>query len=41
MGWLVDRYLQTTPIFTFVGLLAGITAAGSYTYVAFRKLFND
>jgi len=30
----VDRYLQTTPIFTFVGLLAGITAAGSYTYYA-------
>jgi len=40
LGWLVDRLLHTFPIFLFVGLLAGIAGACSYTYLEMRKYFK-
>lgn len=35
VGWLVDSYLETTPIFIFVGLLAG---AGCGVFVTYRRI---
>jgi F0F1-type ATP synthase assembly protein I len=37
LGWLVDSFADTTPIFLLVGLLLGIVGAVSYTVVEFRK----
>jgi ATP synthase protein I len=31
-GVLLDRWLETTPLFTLVGVLIGILAAGSQLY---------
>jgi F0F1-type ATP synthase assembly protein I len=41
LGWLIDRMLHTLPIFTLVGLVLGIAAAGMYTYVEIRKYIKD
>jgi F0F1-type ATP synthase assembly protein I len=41
VGWLVDRLMNTLPIFTFVGLVLGIASAGRYTYLAFRRFLRD
>jgi F0F1-type ATP synthase assembly protein I len=35
IGWLVDSRLDTTPIFIFVGLLAG---AGCGVYATYRRI---
>ncbi|MGI8761650.1 MAG: AtpZ/AtpI family protein [Jatrophihabitantaceae bacterium] len=41
LGWLIDSLSHTTPIFLFAGLLLGIAAAVSYTYLEFRKYLKD
>lgn len=41
LGFLADKLLHTLPIFTFVGLLLGMVAAGRYTYVEFRRSLRD
>jgi F0F1-type ATP synthase assembly protein I len=41
LGWFVDSLMHTLPIFTLVGLLAGILLAGRYTYSEFRKFLRD
>lgn len=42
VGWFIDRLFHTFPIFVFVGLAVGITAAGRYTYLQIRRIFfND
>jgi F0F1-type ATP synthase assembly protein I len=35
VGWLVDSYLGTIPIFMFIGLLAG---AGCGVYATYRRI---
>ena len=37
LGWLVDSLLDTSPLFVFVGLALGITAACGYAVLEFRK----
>ena len=41
LGWVVDRYLDTLPVFLLVGLLVGMLSAARYTYVAFRRYIRD
>jgi F0F1-type ATP synthase assembly protein I len=41
LGWLVDSFAGTTPIFLLIGLLLGIAAAVSYTVVEFRKYLKN
>jgi F0F1-type ATP synthase assembly protein I len=41
LGWLVDSFADTTPIFMLVGLLLGIVGAVGYTVVEFRKFLNS
>lgn len=37
IGWFVDTYLGTTPIFIFVGLLAGAACGVYATYRQIRR----
>lgn len=37
LGWIVDGWLNTFPIFILVGLVLGIVAAGAYTVVKVRN----
>ena len=30
VGWVIDKFAHTLPIFTLVGLVVGIAAAGRY-----------
>jgi F0F1-type ATP synthase assembly protein I len=39
LGWLADKPLHTSPIFTLVGLAAGAAGAARYTYHQIRKYF--
>jgi F0F1-type ATP synthase assembly protein I len=41
IGWVIDKYAHTLPIFTLVGLAVGIAAAGRYAYVEFHKFYRD
>ena len=41
VGWGIDRFAHTLPIFTLVGLVVGIAAAGRYAYVEFHKFYRD
>jgi len=41
LGWLLDRQLASTPVFTLVGLAAGILAAGLATWWQIRTYFRD
>jgi F0F1-type ATP synthase assembly protein I len=41
LGLLADGLMHTLPVFTLVGLAVGITCAGRYTYVEFRRFFRD
>jgi F0F1-type ATP synthase assembly protein I len=41
VGWVIDRFAHTLPIFTLVGLVVGIAAAGRYAYVEFHKFYRD
>ena len=38
VGWVIDRFAHTLPIFTLVGLVVGIAAAGRYAYVEFHEI---
>lgn len=40
-GWLIDDLVGTFPIFTLVGLVVGMTAAGWQLYSMFRKFTQD
>ncbi|HEY9474616.1 MAG TPA: AtpZ/AtpI family protein [Mycobacteriales bacterium] len=37
LGWVVDGWLNTFPIFILVGLVLGIMAAGAYTFAKVRN----
>jgi F0F1-type ATP synthase assembly protein I len=41
VGWVIDRFAHTLPIFTLVGLVVGIAAATRYAYAEFRKFYRD
>jgi F0F1-type ATP synthase assembly protein I len=41
LGWLVDSLLDTSPIFVFVGLALGTTAACWYAVTEFRKYLKN
>ena len=40
-GWAVDSYLDTTPAFIFVGIIAGVVAGAAATYAEVRKYLRD
>jgi F0F1-type ATP synthase assembly protein I len=41
LGFLLDRGVGTTPLFTLVGLLIGIVAAARLAYTNIRKIFGS
>ena len=41
LGWLVDSFADTGPVFLLIGLLLGIAAAITYTVVEFRKYLKS
>ena len=41
LGFLLDRGLNTYPVFILVGLVLGIAVACRYTYGEFRKSLDD
>lgn len=41
LGWLVDTFADTGPVFLLIGLLLGIAAAITYTVVEFRKYLKS
>jgi F0F1-type ATP synthase assembly protein I len=41
LGWFIDSQVGTLPLFAFVGLAVGITAACFYAYAKFRKFMKD
>lgn len=41
LGWLVDGWLHTFPVFVLVGLALGIVAACAYVYVEIRKFLGN
>jgi F0F1-type ATP synthase assembly protein I len=41
LGWLVDKGLHTLPVFTLVGLAAGLVAAAFYLYSVYQKFSKD
>jgi F0F1-type ATP synthase assembly protein I len=40
-GWLLDRHLGSTPLFTLVGLGLGIAAGGVATWREIRGFLRD
>jgi F0F1-type ATP synthase assembly protein I len=40
LGWLVDRMLDSLPLFIFVGLGLGIVGACGYVYAQFKKFMK-
>ncbi len=41
LGWFIDSQADTLPIFSLVGLAAGIVAACFYGYVKFRRFMKN
>jgi F0F1-type ATP synthase assembly protein I len=41
LGYLLDRGIHTTPVFTLVGLALGVATAASYAYTEVRKIFGS
>lgn len=41
LGYLLDRGVTTTPLFTLIGLVLGIAAAGWYAYKEVRRIFGS
>lgn len=41
LGWLVDRFMDSLPAFTLVGLALGIVGAGAYVYTKFTKFLKE
>ncbi|HWD01501.1 MAG TPA: AtpZ/AtpI family protein [Amycolatopsis sp.] len=41
LGWLLDRWWHTVPVFTLIGLLVGLVAASFYLYSVYQKFSKD
>jgi Putative F0F1-ATPase subunit Ca2+/Mg2+ transporter len=41
LGWFIDTRAHTLPVFVFVGIAAGITAACYYGYTKFRNFTKE
>lgn len=41
LGWLLDSVLDSFPAFVLVGFAIGIGAAGTYTYLQFKKFMQQ
>jgi F0F1-type ATP synthase assembly protein I len=41
VGWLVDRQLHTIPIFTVIGLVAGVVLGAAATYKEVRRYLRQ
>jgi F0F1-type ATP synthase assembly protein I len=41
LGWLIDAFAGTAPIFLIVGVFLGIAAAVVYTIAEFRKYLKN
>jgi F0F1-type ATP synthase assembly protein I len=41
LGWFLDSRFDTLPVFVFVGLAVGITAACFYAYAKFSSFMKD
>jgi F0F1-type ATP synthase assembly protein I len=41
LGWFIDSQADTLPIFSLVGVVAGITAACFYGYFKFRSFMKN
>jgi F0F1-type ATP synthase assembly protein I len=41
LGWLVDSWIGTMPVFLFVGMVAGIAAGALGTYRQVRQYLNQ
>jgi F0F1-type ATP synthase assembly protein I len=41
LGWFIDSQAETLPIFSLVGVVAGITAACFYGYFKFRRFMKN
>ena len=41
LGWLVDRFVDSLPAFTLVGLALGIIGAGVYLYTKFVTFLRE
>lgn len=41
LGYLLDRGVGTTPLFTLVALVLGMATAGMYAYKEIRKIFGS
>lgn len=41
VGWFVDRRLDTSPIFTLIGLAVGITAGIVASWFQIRRYFTN
>lgn len=41
LGWLLDKLMDTLPVFTLVGLAIGIVGAGVYIYTKFTTFLKE
>ena len=41
LGWLVDAWLDSLPVFVLIGLALGVVAASGYVYAQFKKFMKD
>lgn len=41
LGWWIDGLADSSPIFVLIGILVGLAAAGTYTWVEIRKFLHD
>lgn len=41
LGWLVDKMLDSLPVFTLIGLALGIVGACVQVYAQFKKFFKE
>lgn len=37
VGWLIDRLVATSPVFTLIGLAIGMVGVGAYIYAQFKR----
>lgn len=41
LGWLVDRWLHSAPLFTIVGVFAGLVLGGTVSWLRIRIYLHD
>lgn len=41
LGWLVDKLLDSLPLFILIGLALGIVGASGYVYAQFKKFLKE